>query len=741
MLGEEQMQTDPVGPSILGERVAETARAGGPGPHDGEQDNRESAEVCETGDRQAEADDELPDDEDVKTDIFAELYARLRNEIRSEHADNIDLDEMENSLNLVGKSLDKWERNDYCYKHQSKLINSCLQVIEVVRTIKTQLSESQLSEFEYLDIYRDFDGFLSEETLRSINASMLDSALTAYARELRSPPNVTAIIFAGIGRGVRDLQPVNDALRVNFVGNAVEDLDATLHQVYSKRSKGTTAQRLYAPVVALLQSSGSGKTRTAMQLSTKQIGLYLCVRHPPPPGCLVSAPPQDTWAYDCLVPRLPAEEKQIDATINVGSWLWAFATEYKTWLETQRNELSAEHQSGESGEIDWPMLTRNAAATLLDDIVPGFRIGESASSTRSSPAGRHSPLAGAPASPNNTRLSVRATLLKGIKVCADKKRLEYHELARSHENKPDSAAASGDPYSYILSQLTEAFKALQDLIPDGHYCFLAIDEAASMGSLRLTELRRCLSHQVFPKFRVLLLDTSNKITELTGMNIDHRDSGESVGNTNVPQSYRISTGSLELAPPFTRFPLNVNLWGNEEKASRYRSIVTGGVKASFEDVHSFLPLMGRPLLNDRYWREEPGLGSLYNKLVASTKAHTALTAPVLTDLKNTDVMSRAIAAACQRLPLDLIGVRGEFSFRNIVCDRALTLVLVTGAQAPSSFLLKQVSLHMRTVLHVAMSGAEISSHTPSEPLLRYAVLRGNIISFGRKLIAFCLAGF
>jgi hypothetical protein len=332
-------------------------------------------------------------------------------------------------------------------------------------------------------------------------------------------------------------------------------------------------------------------------------------------------------------------------------------------------------------------------------------------------------------------------LLKGIKVCADKKRLEYHELARSHENKPDSAAASGDPYSYILSQLTEAFKALQDLIPDGHYCFLAIDEAASMGSLRLTELRRCLSHQVFPKFRVLLLDTSNKITELTGMNIDHRDSGESVGNTNVPQSYRISTGSLELAPPFTRFPLNVNLWGNEEKASRYRSIVTGGVKASFEDVHSFLPLMGRPLLNDRYWREEPGLGSLYNKLVASTKAHTALTAPVLTDLKNTDVMSRAIAAACQRLPLDLIGVRGEFSVRNIVCDRALTLVLVTGAQAPSSFLLKQVSLHMRTVLHVAMSGAEISSHTPSEPLLRYAVLRGNIISFGRKLIAFCLAGF
>jgi hypothetical protein len=146
---------------------------------------------------------------------------------------------------------------------------------------------------------------------------------------------------------------------------------------------------------------------------------------------------------------------------------------------------------------------------------------------------------------------------------------------------------------------------------------------------------------------------------------------------------------LELAPPFTRFPYNVNLWGNAKNAEAYDSIVSGDAAVSFEQVHRFLPLMGRPLLNDEYWRpkegwlDEASLQLLYNKLLAFSPSATATTTDrtsTLDNLEYTDATSRAIAAASQRLPLDLIGAQeGEVAVRDIACDLVLTNVLAGDA--------------------------------------------------------------
>jgi hypothetical protein len=101
----------------------------------------------------------------------------------------------------------------------------------------------------------------------------------------------------------------------------------------------------------------------------------------------------------------------------------------------------------------------------------------------------------------------------------------------------------------LAEHLREPFDALQDLIKD-EYCFLAIDEALSMTKRRLTELRRLLSHYPLKKFRVLLLDTNNKVVELTGIEDP---------SSSIPPSLRTQNHVAFLPPPFTAMPHDVFL--------------------------------------------------------------------------------------------------------------------------------------------------------------------------------------
>lgn len=443
-----------------------------------------------------------------------------------------------------------------------------------------------------------------------------------------------------------------------------------------------------------------------MQLSMTQTGLYLCIRHPPSETRIVSAPPQDRWAYVSLVPpETTANEKSIDAIIAVESWLWAFATKFKEWLESQLQEfLHMSQEPHQSKEAVWPSFAKHVVAVLLNDIVPGFRMKDSklavraqsslAGSAQSSPGENPLHLACTPASSSESSQRARDVLLREIHDAACVKVKEYDAYMFAYQKSIDREEQDY-PEAYVEESLSEAFQALEDLIPDGHYCFLAIDEAASMGSLRLTELRRCLSRREFEKIRVLLLDTSNKVTELTGMTIaKDTDGGNNSGDDTEEPSLRLAIEELELAPPFTRFPYNVNLWGNAKNASTYKSIVSGSSPASFKRIHRFLPLMGRPLMRDRYWRPDQtnrwlngtSLDALYNKLLALSPSDTAVSPgrpSTLDDLESTDATSRAIAAAAQRLPLDLIGARGEIAIRNIVCHLVLIYVLAGGtSQVP-----------------------------------------------------------
>jgi hypothetical protein len=137
------------------------------------------------------------------------------------------------------------------------------------------------------------------------------------------------------------------------------------------------------------------------------------------------------------------------------------------------------------------------------------------------------------------------------------------------------------------------------------------------------------------------------------------------GDDGHPPSLRTTNETLYLAPPFTSLPHDVNLWKDPHEADKYGAILTGSVQATFKDIYDFLPLMGRPMLNDQYWCEkghlkERGAQKLYNKLIASSAP--TIGSSNTNEHNHTDAANRTIAGASQRLPLDLIGVRGKNLF-------------------------------------------------------------------------------
>lgn len=193
-------------------------------------------------------------------------------------------------------------------------------------------------------------------------------------------------------------------------------------------------------------------------------------------------------------------------------------------------------------------------------------------------------------------------------------------------------------FDWIQNSLT----SLMDIIPSGQYAFLAIDEAMSMGKVKLTALRRILSPLGRPNLWVLLIDTNNRVIELRC-----RDP--------VTASTRVSSGS-KMPSPFLGFPHDVFV-RSQTYAWIYAHILRGWPIDSIthDTLLDFLPLMGRPLWNDYKFQ----LDLVWNKLMQGKQhflngfgRHTKMTE---------EIGLMLVTAVSSRVPLDLLGVQGTKS--------------------------------------------------------------------------------
>jgi hypothetical protein len=374
-------------------------------------------------------------------------------------------------------------------------------------------------------------------------------------------------------------------------------------------------------VLPIVQSSGTGKTRTTLELSTLELGFYTCIRDSPGYST-VSAPKQDTIAYDYLTGRL---EDDFEILKAIASWLAGFFRAYGKLCQREKRKLGDRCTRKE--------LAIHLASLLRKDIVRDFPAGEPGLSSGGSSKRIH-------------KHSKRDRLIIEIKRAAEEFLASESEwccelVLRHRDRSSDTRMPS--QLGFFAGKLREEFEPLQNLFPneqdnDEHYVHLVFDNALGI-KRRLECLRSLLSHMRDTKFWVLLVDTDVKIAKLSD-------------GTHSP-------------PPFVLLPQDLFL-RSPDRLPYYHSILWGARQVTHEKILELIPLMGRPLWNDDLWlrgdKESQLCGRdlryVFEKLIFASSRDFAKIIEIVNQGQFFGVRE-LVAAASERFPLELAGIQSR----------------------------------------------------------------------------------
>jgi hypothetical protein len=467
-----------------------------------------------------------------------------------------------------------------------------------------------------------------------------------------------------------------------FLGSGVDDLQHRIRSLEQQiASNGSRSGAAYARVMAIIQSSGTGKSRTTLGLMEKELGLMVCIRARVK-GSTVrqSLPDVDTSVFHAIVtpdgnfispqtaaPSASADTRVIsnlaetsfgdadpaliEGTIILARWLEAFAEQFAAFTRRTKQKFLDKQDTC----FDSLNFIAFQAAEILDNIVPGYR-------TKGSPPNSEFLDKGGSAS------NPREQLLEDISEQFRGSESSWHTYVKNQLFEPildddriPSGCSSVIQCSVICAdRLRTTFAELTELLSESdRFAFLAIDEAGSLGQ-RLPLLRRLMSFLSAPRFWVLLLDTNNRVSELAG----HA--------ARTPSS-RLRDDSLRLVSPFIRLRHDIHLLSpaGSKTVPTYDDVVLEGKKClSHSQLLTFLPKMGRPLWNDRWLKHSgPGirvpsgpdgvsLAEVFGKLIndAPPQWFVSQTKPKLEQIAEQDLV---LIMACWRVPLLLTGSQGN----------------------------------------------------------------------------------
>lgn len=432
-----------------------------------------------------------------------------------------------------------------------------------------------------------------------------------------------------------------------LLGSGVQNLDHRIRALEGKVDNDGTksTSNIYARVLAILQSSGSGKSRTALGLTEHRLGMLVCVRRTASKkASWQSLPPTDDSVFKAIVPEIATSARDtgdyrlIAGTVILARWLEAFAEQF-----TKFTAFNKAAYKGTSNQVETSTFVAYQAAQLLNDIVPGFRTGNSPKNSGFLKAGVKTP---------------RAQLLDDIDRCFEKSEQDWKDHVRrggpveNEEGNKDNGRPSGEGDLLVCTQicatrLQPLFIKLTDLLDgDDQYMFLAIDEASSLGE-RLPLLRRLLSYMKVPRFWVLLMDTDLKVSGISEA-------------TAADRSARLRDESLRLPSPFVRLPQDLYLLkpSGADHVLAYNALLYKGQKTfTFEELALLLPKMGKPLWSGGSFQSQEGvqvggvaLSLVFAKLLGSDR---------YLEWFNTGIVSKRgltndlpLTMACWRLPLN-----------------------------------------------------------------------------------------
>ena len=506
-------------------------------------------------------------------------------------------------------------------------------------------------------------------------------------------------------------------------------------------ASGQDEREYYAKVLPILQSSGFGKTRMCVQLSTVHAGMLVCLRTSPPRDRdqhLVSFPPQDPDVYRYfhfvakILAALGLEDQNIKfpqnaeqhaifnkAHLGILAWLDVYCDTLVTYLAQLKVASGCFDQHGNAYHANAHQCWRTVIYHFADatsfkqhtlfqkprNLCSRSRLAVAVPSSTlppfSSPPSISTPLDGdvavaasaaaavaAPPALQGTS-DLRCKILEHICTSATSR---YHSMLKEYKTEltnPNMLSTA------VNSHLKKRLCSLESLPPveaaSQSFFFLALDECGAFDTV-LPLIRR-IWFLANPKSSwILLIDTNSDIAPLAGTAAHEGPRRTSDYDT------------LQLTQPFSGMPLDVNLTYEDRKKLFAPDLFSPPLSSlpTLSELNMALCKLGRPLWSDSRYQSH-GLikpRAILGKLVWPAEWRWPADASSIPLDPRDTLNQNLLALASRRIPLELSSKPGPEHWYQVVS--------------------RQIAHHLRFVGRIFSASDAIISSTPSEPPLSAA---------------------
>ncbi|SPC62144.1 uncharacterized protein UHOD_08867 [Ustilago sp. UG-2017b] len=459
-------------------------------------------------------------------------------------------------------------------------------------------------------------------------------------------------------------------------------------------------RKYYIKVLPILQSSGFGKTRMCVQLSTISPGMLICLRHKTQADDKQhqeSFPPQDSLVFEYFqrckdrifnaeFPKTPEDHECFNqAHLGIVVWFAIYCKTIAFYLEQlKRNAhdcFGTPRRCDSDPRLCWQTIVYQLAAAIHSPS-SGFLPNKLFEQPQTCPRIRLVQDLSDPLSSTDTTTTSTPTEQPTNRTKA--------ELPPPNWTKTcaDGSQGVSDP-ELLVTAIKEYLKPhldrLEQSAPDKtaqSFSFIALDECGSMPDL-LPIIRRVWFFALPMSTWILLIDTDPRLAPLAD-------------DTAHKASRRTSSSSTHrVTQPFSLMPLDVN-FTEQQRQNLFADVPT----FTLRKLNQLLPTLGRPLWYNKLYRSEQGV--IYPRAIIDKLVYPAGWQWNFRPswMHHDAINQNLLALVSQRIYLE-----------------------VSSRSHPKSwyeFVQSQIAQHLRFIGRIYSASDSIITNTPSEPPLSAA---------------------
>ncbi|KAJ1021724.1 hypothetical protein NDA13_005339 [Ustilago tritici] len=453
-------------------------------------------------------------------------------------------------------------------------------------------------------------------------------------------------------------------------------------------------QKYYIKVLPILQSSGFGKTRMCVQLSTVSPGMLICLRHKTRAGDKQhreSFPPQDSLVFEYFqrcknrifnaeFPTTPEDHERFNqAHLGVLAWLAIYCKTIAFYLEQlKRNahdRLGTPRRCDSDPRLCWQTIVYQLAAAIHSPS-SGFLPNKLFEQPQTCPRIRLVQDLSDPLSSNDANTTYTPT-----EQPTNRRKAELYAPMQTPPQLFGTRRLRSVMLEYICKSATELdqdmCRRLAGCLKEPELLVTAIKEYLKP---HLDRLEQSAPDKTAQSFSFIALDECGSMLDLLP----------------IIRSRRTSSGSTHrVTQPFSLMPLDVN-FSEQQRQNLFADVPT----FTLRKLNQLLPTLGRPLWYNKLYRSEQGV--IYPRAIIDKLVYPAGWQWNFRPswMHHDAINQNLLALVSQRIYLE-----------------------VSSRSDPKSwyeFVQSQIAQHLRFIGHIYSASDSIITNTPSKPPLSAA---------------------